>query len=183
LEIEGQQVRLDRRKVLLGALAVPLLSCTASTISDSGEEIENPIGNPPLAPEKSWDEFVIASETELINSVDFAITRVNKFENELREIRAHHLEHLRLYSDQPTPTEAVFNSVLGNGNFSELANLRIKHARNVNLIKNNLKEISQPALITTFVQIAACDHQVVNLLADLMTQVFENPSAPAVSSG
>ena len=176
-------MRLDRRKVLLGALAVPILSCTASTISDAGEEIENPIGNPPLAPEKSWDEFVILSETELINSVDFAITRVNKFENELREIRAHHLEHLRLYSDQPTPNEAVFNSVLGNGNFSELANLRIKHARNVNLIKNSLKEISQPALITTFVQIAACDHQVVNLLADLMTQVFENPSAPAVSSG
>lgn len=176
-------MRLDRRKVLLGALAVPLLSCTTSTISDSDGEIENPIGNPPLAPEKSWDEFVIASETELINSVNFAITRVNKFENELTEIRSHHLEHLKLYSDRPAPDDAVFNSVLGNGNFSELANLRIKHARNINLIKNNLKEITQPALITSFVQIAACDHQVVNLLADLMTQVFENPSAPAVSSG
>jgi hypothetical protein len=183
LEIEGQHVRLDRRRVLLGALAVPLLSCTTSTISDSGEEIENPIGNAPTAVEKSWDEFLITSEIALIDSVDFTISRVNKFENELREIRNHHLEHLKLYSDQPAPAEAVFNSVLGSGNFSELANLRIKHARNVNLIKNNLKEITQPALITTFVQIAACDHQVVNLLADLMTQVFENPSAPAVSSG
>jgi hypothetical protein len=176
-------MQFDRRKILLAAIAVPLVSCSSGVISDSNNQPKNPIGNPTPAEVEDWSEFISTLEMDLIKNVDLTIAKVSRFETELRAIRAHHADHLQIFNSKEITDEAIFNSEVGSSNFSELANLRIKHSRNINLIKNSIKKVTDPALITTFTQIAACDTQVVNLLADLMLQVAQTPEVPAVSSG
>lgn len=176
-------MQIDRRKVLLSALAVSIVSCTSSVDSLSPTQSANPIGNPSAPESENWNEFIINLKSDLIATVDKAIVRMSKFENELREIRSHQVNHLRIFSTEELANTAVFNSEVGSSNFSELADLRIKHARSINILKNNLNKITDPTIVTLFTQIASSDTQIVNQLADLMLLVAQAPTAPAVSNG
>jgi hypothetical protein len=183
LEIEGQGMRLNRRAILTGVVAIPLLSCTSATLDETSPETENPIGNPTAASEKDWNQIFANIESELIQQVNKTIESIGVFEKELRQIHIHHLDHLKVFSNSSPTDEAIFNSKPGVGAFGELANLRIKHSRSLNLIKNSLHEISDPLLITTLTQIAGCDNQVIIQLASLMAKVAQTAQPPEVSSG
>lgn len=176
-------MRLNRRTILAGAVAIPLLSCTSASLDEASLETENPIGNPTPALEKDWNQIFANIELDLIQQVNKTIENINVFEKELRQIRSHHLAHLEIFSNSAPTEEAIFNSQVGTGAFGELANLRIKHSRSLNLIKNSLSEVSQPLLITTLTQIAGCDSQIIIQLANLMTKVAQTPEPPEVTSG
>ncbi len=172
-----------RRAILAGAVSIPLISCTFRQESEVNLGDENPIGNPPSIVEKNWSEIFIELESSLIKSVDTTLEQVDQFENELRKIRTHHLEHLKVFSNQQPPAEGIFNSKPGIGVFGELSNLRIRHSRTLNFIKNSLAEITDTLLMSTITQIAACDRQVINQLADLMNQVAKAQEPVEVTSG
>lgn len=176
-------MRLNRRAILAGAVAIPLLSCTSATLDEAGSEIENPIGNPTAALEKDWNQIFANIESELIKQVNKTIESMGVFEKELRQIYSHHLAHFKVFSNSSPAPAAIFNSQPGTGAFGELANLRIKHSRSLNLIKNSLHEISDPLLITTLTQIAGCDNQVIIQLAGLMSKVAQTAQPPEVTSG
>lgn len=180
--MEGRIVHPTRRAVLAGAAAIPLISCSFRQEVEKPSQAENPIGNQATPLEKNWFEIFIELESNLIQNVDSTIERVANFENELREIRSHHIAHLAVFSNSTSPQEVIFNSKSGIGDFGELANLRIRHSRSLNFIKNSLSEITDPLLISTITQIAACDKQVIDQLADLMNQVAEVQNPPEVTN-
>lgn len=183
MEIEGRPLHPTRRAILAGAMAIPLISCNFGQVAEEVVEPENPIGNQNLPLEKNWYQIFIELETNLIQSVNSTIERSDRFEDELREIKSHHLAHLQVFSNQALSQDVIFNSKPGSGAFGELANLRIRHSRSVNFIKNSLSEITDPLLISTITQIAACDNQVISQLADLMSQVASTQDPPEVTSG
>lgn len=171
-----------RRAILAGAAAIPLISCSFVQEIEESPEVVNPIGNQATPIEKNWFEIFIELETNLMESVDSTIERVSSFENQLREIKSHHGAHLSVFSNATSSPDVVFNSKPGVGDFGELANLRIRHSRSLNFIKNSLSEITDPLLISTITQIAACDKQVIDQLADLMSQVAEIQVPPEVTN-
>lgn len=171
-----------RRAILAGAAAIPLISCSFGQEAEQPSQASNPIGNQPTPTEKNWFEIFIELESNLIQSVDSTIERSTSFESQLREIRSHHEAHLAVFSNSNTSQEAIFNSKSGIGDFGELAKLRIRHSRSLNFIKNSLSEITDPLLISTITQIAACDKQVIDQLADLMSQVAEVQNPPEVTN-
>lgn len=183
MEIEGQTLHPTRRAILAGAMAIPLISCNFGQGAQEVVEAENPIGNQNLPLQKNWYQIFIELETNLIQSVNSTIERVDSFESELRQMNSHHLAHLQVFSSVELPQEVIFNSKSGNGLFGELANLRIRHSRSLNFIKNSLSEITDPQLISTITQIAACDNQIVLQLADLMARVTKVQDSPEVTSG
>ena len=174
---------LNRRAILAGAVAIPLISCTFGADDQTITEAENPIGNQTPLVEKNWLDIFKELEINLLKSVDFTLERVDNFENELRAIRSHHLDHLKVFSNESIADLAIFNSKPGNGAFGELSNLRIRHSRSLNFIKNSLVKITDPVLISTITQIAACDNQVILQLADLMNQVAVRQEPIEVKSG
>ncbi len=171
-----------RRAILAGAAAIPLISCSFGQEAEQPSQAVNPIGNQPTPAEKNWFEIFIELESNLIQSVDSTIERSTSFESQLREIRSHHEAHLAVFSNSSTSQEVIFNSESGIGDFGELANLRIRHSRSLNFIKNSLSEITDPLLISTITQIAACDKQVIDQLADLMSQVAKVQNPPEVTN-
>lgn len=176
-------MQISRRLVLTGVVTIPLFACNLSENSQIVTELENPIGNTPTPSEKNWIGFFAEIEKTLISQVEKCIGNSSEFDVELTEIKEHHQAHLKLISQESFGQEEITKSALGAGTFSELANLRTQHARSINLVKNSLAQIKDPQLITVLTQIAACDSQVVNKLADLMTQVAVTNPLSEVKSG
>lgn len=176
-------MRLNRRTILAGAVTIPLLSCTSATLDEANLETQNPIGSPRSTPQKDYRQIFATLELELITGVNETIQRVDIFEKELNQIYNHHLDHLKVFSNLIPAEVALLNSEPGTGAFGELANLRIKHSRSLNLIKNSLNEILDPLLITPLTQIAGCHNQVIIQLANLMSKVAQPAQPPEVTSG